>query len=214
MPERHVIEYEITDEHASAAAEAVAESMTVPAAAGKLRSLVLQSILYSVLAAAAIAFGIWRNQPWWFFVPAVLMLGVAVLLLAIGGLLAATGPWHQKQLDVALREAFRRLESPHIRWTLTDELLTVESAGKTREFRWADVKDLFLTGTFWIMKIQNAPNMLLLADRIPDATARFLLLRARDAGATIRVAGGKVFPPEPGDPPPDLGSPPADGPRY
>jgi hypothetical protein len=79
---------------------------------------------------------------------------------------------------------------------VTEEQLTVESGRDVREFPWVDVKDLFLTGTFWIMQIRNAPTMLLLAERIPDATARFLLTRARDVGATIRVAGGKSYGPD------------------
>jgi hypothetical protein len=189
MPETHVIEYQLTEDQASAAADAVLESTSVPGGATQLRSLVVKSAVYSGIAVAVMALGAWMNQPWWFFVPGALMLGVSVLLLGISGLLSAFGPWHRRQLDTALREAFRRLQSPRIRWTVTDERLTVESGPDVREFGWRDVTDVFLTGTFWILKIRNAPTMLLLADRIPDAAARFLLTRARDVGATIRVAG-------------------------
>ena len=35
-----------------------------------------------------------------------------------------------------LREAFRRLESPRVRWTVTDEQLVVESGPDVRDFRW------------------------------------------------------------------------------
>jgi hypothetical protein len=136
-----------------------------------------------------VAFGLWLNLPWWFFVLPCLMLGLLFIVIAIFALVSAAGPWQRRQVNAALREAFRRLESPHIRWTISGDLMTVESGRDVREIEWEDVKDVFLTGSFWIITLDNGPNMLLLADRIPDATARFLLTRARDVGATIRVAG-------------------------
>jgi hypothetical protein len=196
MAETHVIEYEITEDQAAAAATAVLEATSPAPGTVQPRSIALKALLYSALAMGAVGLGLWMNQPWWFFVPAVLMLGVSVLVAGILGLHSASAPRYRRHLDAALREAFRRLESPHIRWTVTGETLVVESGRDRREFSWTDVKDLFLTGTFWILKVENAPTMLLLADRIPDRTARFLLLRAREVGATIRVAGGGTAGPD------------------
>jgi hypothetical protein len=189
MPEAHVIEYEITEEQAAAAAAAVLDSLAPRTARVRLRGLVAQSVLYAVGAAVMIAAGIQTGQPWWFFVAPALMFGLVALLLGLTWLLSAVGPWQRRRLDAALRDAFARLESPRIRWTITEDVLAVRSGRDVREFGWADVKDVFLTGTFWIIALEKGPNMLLLADRIPDATARFLLTRARDVGATIRVAG-------------------------
>jgi hypothetical protein len=188
MPETHVIEYEITEEQAAAAADAVLDSLAVRPGRAKLRSLVIQSALYAVMAVATVAFGFHANQPWWFFVAPLLMVGIVALLLGLTAVLSAIGPWQRRRLDAALRDAFARLESPRIRWTVTDDHVAVQSGRDVREFDWEDVKDVYLTGTFWIITLEDGPNMLLLADRIPDGTARFLLTRARDAGATIRVA--------------------------
>jgi hypothetical protein len=189
MPETHVIEYEITEEQAAAAADAVLGSLAIRLGQARLRGLVVQSVLYAIISAVLVAFGVHAGQPWWFFVAPILMVGVVALLLGLAAVLSAVGPWQRRRLDAALRGAFARLESPRIRWTVTEDQLAVQSGRDVREFGWEDVKDVYLTGTFWIMTLADGPNMLLLADRIPDATARFLLTRARDAGATIRVAG-------------------------
>ncbi|HKB04282.1 MAG TPA: hypothetical protein VKD90_18805 [Gemmataceae bacterium] len=189
MFETHVIEYEITEEQASAAAEALLDSIGARTGLARQRYLLVQTALYSAFAIGFVALGFWLNQPWWFFVLPCLMLGLLFIVVAIFALVAAAGPWQRRQVDAALREAFRRLESPHIRWTITGDRMTVESGRDVREIEWEDVKDVFLTGSFWIITLEDGPNMLLLADRIPNSTARFLLTRARDVGATIRVAG-------------------------
>jgi hypothetical protein len=192
MPETHVIEYEISEEQAAAAADAVLEAVSARPGAQMARSHLLRTALQTGLAIALLGAVAWVGPPPWLWFAPFLMCGlsvVLVLLLGLRSLVGGSGPWQRRRLDAALREAFRRLESPHVRWTVTDEELVVESGRDVREFRWDEVKDLFLTGTFWIMTMQDAPTMLLLADRIPDRTARFLLTRARDAGATIRVAG-------------------------
>lgn len=192
MPETYVIEYEITEDQAAAAADAVLEAVNARAGSKVARAHLFWSGLHTLLAIGLLGAMVWLGPPPWLWFAPFLMCGlsvVLVLVVGLGALLGAVGPWQRRQLDAALREAFRRLESPHVRWTVTDEDLVVESGRDVREFGWADVKDVFLTGTFWILALDRGPQMLLLADRISDATARFLLTRARDAGATIRVAG-------------------------
>ena len=190
MPETHVVEYQLTEDQAAAAADAVLDSLAPGPGEMRLRGIVLRSVGYGVLAAVGIAVGVVWGLPWWLFIGPALILALVVFVLASTWWTATV--LKRPRLDAAIREAFRRLESPRIRWTVTDDRLTVESGQDVREFRWADMTDVFLTGTFWILKIRNAPTMLLLADRIPDAAARFLLTRARDVGATIRVAGKSV----------------------
>ena len=91
----------------------------------------------------------------------------------------------------------RRLDSPHVRWTLTAERLTVQAGRDVRDIRWEDVKAVGLTGTFWVLTVQGSPHMLFPGDRLPEDAARFLLRQARGAGAAIRVAGG-AGPPDDG----------------
>jgi uncharacterized membrane protein YfcA len=187
VSETHVIEYEITEEQAAAAVDAVVGSLAARPGQMRLREIILRSVGYGIVAAAGIALSAVWDLPWWMFILPVLMLALIAFVLVTTRL---TAPSRQRrQLNAALREAFRRLESPHVRWTVTDEELVVESGRDAREFGWDEVKEVFLTGTFWLLTVENGPMMLLLADRIPDATARFLLTRARRAGATIRVAG-------------------------
>lgn len=203
MSETHLIEYEITEEQAAAAADAVLESIQARPGAQLARSHIIRTTLYTLLAIVLLAVLTWLGPPPGLWFAPFLLCGLSVVLLLILGLgtvLGASGPWQRRRLDAAMREAFRGLESPHVRWTVTDEQLVVESGGEVHAFGWDEVKDVFLTGTFWLLAIENSPTMLLLADRIPDATARFLLTQARAAGATIRVAGRPS--PEPANPAP------------
>jgi hypothetical protein len=100
--------------------------------------------------------------------------------------------WGQrKRLGEALREAIRGLDSVRVRWTITAETLTIQSGKDVREIRWADVTELSLTGTFWLLTVARSPTMLLAGNRLPESTARFVLACAQRAGTRIRVAAGK-----------------------
>jgi hypothetical protein len=188
MAETHVIEYELTEEMANAAADAVIASTGRGATAGRLRSLLIQLGIYGLIAIGVLIIGIQTDQPWWFFVAPVAMLALAVPVL--GGLALAYlfGGGQQRHVSEALREGIRGLDSRHVRWTVTEDTLTVQSGKDVRVIRWADVTDLSLTGTFWLLTVTGSPTMLLSGERVPEATARFVLECAQRAGTRIRVA--------------------------
>jgi hypothetical protein len=136
------------------------------------------------------ALGIWMDQPWWFFVVLSLLFVVVGLIFGLSLMVVLATPRQRRWAREALREAFRRLESPYVRWTLTPNHLTVQSGRDTRAIRWEDVLEVGLTGSFWILTVRGSPHMLFPGDRLPNDAARFLLVRARNAGAAIRVAAG------------------------
>src|SRR5262245_53837846 len=189
MAETHVIEYELTEEMADAAANAVIASTGRGATVGRLRRLLIQLGIYGLIALGAVVIGIETDQPWWFYVAPVAMLALSVLVLGGMGLAYVFGGGQQKHLENALREGIRGLDSRHVRWTVTDGTLTVQSGKDIRVIRWANVQELTLTGTFWLLTATGSPTMLLSGERVPEDTARFILKCAQQAGTRIRVAG-------------------------
>jgi len=191
MAETHVIVYELTDDMADAAADAVIDSTPGLVMTGRLRSLVIQLGIYGFASVGVLVIGIETDQPWWFFVAPAAMLA---LVAVVGGamMVAYLFGWGQrKHLGDVLREAIRGLDSVRVRWTITAEQLTIQSGKDVREIRWADVTELSLTGTFWLLTVSGSPTMLLAGNRLPEATARFVLACAQRAGTRIRVAHSK-----------------------
>jgi len=190
MAERYVIEYEITEESAEAAADAVLSLHGGAEPLARMRPILLQFGLLGLLVMVLTALGVLMGQPWWFFVVVTLLLVIVGLVFGLSFLVVLVTPRQRQWARDALREAFRRLESPRVRWTLTPDRLTVQAGPDVRDIRWEDVKEVGLTGTFWVLTVKGSPHMLFPGDRLPDDAARFLLNQARNAGATIRVAGG------------------------
>jgi hypothetical protein len=192
MAETHVIEYELTEEMAAAAADAVIASTGRGATVGRLRRLLIQLGIYGLIALGAVVIGIQTNQPWWFYVAPVAMLALSVLVLGGMALAYVFGGGQQKHLENVLRQGIRGLDSRHVRWTVTDHTLTVQSGKEVRVIRWSNVKELTLTGTFWLLTVTGSPTMLLSGERVPEDTARFILKCAQQAGTRIRVADGRA----------------------
>jgi hypothetical protein len=191
MAEIHVIEYELTEEMADAAAAAVVASSGRGTAVGRLRRLLIQLGIYGLIAFGVLIIGIQTEQPWWFFIAPVAMLALSALVLGAMGLAHVLGG-RQRSLGDALREGIRSLDSRQVRWTVTEDTLTVQSGKDVRVIRWVNVKELSLTGTFWLLTATGSPPMLLSGDRVPETTARFILECAQRAGTRIRVAGGRT----------------------
>ena len=190
MAESYVIEYEITAESAEAAADAILSLHGGAEPLARMRPILVQFALLGLFVMALTMLGLWMGQPWWFFVVVTLLLVIVGLVFGLSFLVALVTPRQRQWARDALGEAFRRLESPHVRWTLTMDQLTVQAGRDVRDIRWEDVKEVGLTGTFWVLAVKGSPHMLFPGDRLPDDAARFLLKQARNAGAEIRVAGG------------------------
>jgi|GEM_PF-5633444 len=190
MAETHVIEYELTEEMADAAAAAVVASSSRGAAVARFRRLLIQLGIYGLIALGALVIGIQTDQPWWFFVAPVAMLALSAIVLGGMGVAYLLGR-QQRSLGDALREGIRSLDSRHVRWTVTEDTLTIQSGKDVRVIRWANVRELSLTGTFWLLTASGSPTMLLSGDRVPENTARFILQCAKRAGTRIRVADGR-----------------------
>ena len=188
MSESYVIEYEITEESAEAAADAILALHGGGEPLGRMRPILVQFGLLGLFVMLLAVLGVLMGQPWWFFVVVTLLLVIVGLIFGLSFLVVLVTPRQQQWARDALGEAFRRLESPHVRWTLTRELLTVQAGRDVREMRWQDVKEVGLTGTFWVLAVNGSPHMLFPGDRLPEDAARFLLEQARNAGADIRVA--------------------------
>jgi hypothetical protein len=190
MAESYVIEYEIREESAEAAAEAILALHGGAEPLGRMRPILIQFGLLGLFVMLLAVLGILMGQPWWFFVVVTLLLVIVGVVFGLSFLVVLVTPRQRQWARDALGEAFRRLESPHVRWTLTRDLLTVQAGRDVREIRWEDVKEVGLTGTFWVLAVNGSPHMLFPGDRLPKDAARFLLEQARNAGAEIRVAGG------------------------
>jgi len=190
MAESYVIEYEITEESAEAAADAVLSLHGGTEPLARMRPILIQFGLLGLFVMVLTLLGVWLGQPWWFFVVVTLLLVIVGLIFALSFLVVLVTPRQRQWARDALGEAFRRLESPHVRWTLTADQLTVQAGRDVRDIRWEDVKEVGLTGTFWVLAVKGSPHMLFPGDRLPEDAARFLLKQARNAGAEIRVAGG------------------------
>jgi hypothetical protein len=197
VTESHVIEYEVSEDMADAAADAILRSLGPTPTSLKPRRLMAQMAVYAAAALILAAVGVWLKQPWWFIVLPCALFGLAVVIVGLCAMVGGLSPVVRGQIHNALAAAFRRLRSPHVCWTIDSATLSVQSGRNVREIRWTDVKDLFLDRDFWVMRVSGHPTMLLRADAIGNKTARFLLTQARDHGVSIRVPpaesdGGEV----------------------
>jgi hypothetical protein len=187
VTDTHVIEYEVTEDMADAAADAILRSLSKTPTSLKPRRLMAQMAAYAAAALILAAVGVWLQQPWWFIVLPCTLFGLAVVIVGLCAMVGGLSPVVRRQIHNALAAAFRRLQSPHVRWTIDSATLSVQSGRDVREIRWSDVNDLFLDSDFWVMRVSGHPTMLLRADAIGNQAARFLLTQARDHGASIRV---------------------------
>ncbi|HJZ92882.1 MAG TPA: hypothetical protein VKE40_18555 [Gemmataceae bacterium] len=187
MTDTHVIEYEVSEDMADAAADAILKSLGTPPTALNPRRLMAQMAVYATAAVLLAGVGAWLQQPWWFFMLPCALLGLAGIVVGLSAMVAGLSPGVRRQIHNGLAAAFRRLQSPHVRWTVDSATITVQSGRGVREIRWSDVKDVFLDRDFWVMRVNGHPTMLLRADAIRNETARFLLTQARGHGASIRM---------------------------
>jgi hypothetical protein len=177
MSAAHRVEYYVTPEmtdpavRASLASRGMALPPTLLARAGRVIWL---------LALAGMTYYTWsvHGSDWVVFV------GSAAVLLLFGMYLLEHR--YHRRLRAAFRESVARLEGKPVVWVFRDDGITLSSALGTRDIPWPTVRDLFNDFGFWMLAEASGQVTAIPADALTGPAERFLLDKARAAGAAVR----------------------------
>src|SRR5258708_25630291 len=172
MPETYVFEYLVTDEIIVEAAEAALVATNAGRPPRRLRSVVIAEAFVLVQLLIGLIAGIVFDLPDWIIVTA----GAVFVLLGLWtGLVAFTlvmYPWNRRRYLRLIGESYQKLDSPLIRFSLSESGFTVESRPTHRPVPWSGVSQAFVGRTFSILTASKHGQLLLPVSGFPPGAAR------------------------------------------
>ena len=178
MPEAHRVEYYVTPEMTEPAVRAALASrgMAVPPAS------VFRNIgrALGLLFLTGVTYVNWTIHGF----DLVFFIGPGVVLFFTAAYVAER--WYLHQLRTAFRESVTQLEGVPVVWTFREDGITLQSALGAREIPWNTVRDLYNGHGFWLLAEASGKALAIPVESLRPPAERFLIDRARVAGATVR----------------------------
>jgi hypothetical protein len=183
-------QYELTADLIPEAAEATLAAQRAGRPPERIRQVAIgEAIVCAQLLAVLIA-SIALDFPAWLIWLAATALAVFGLFTGLIVFVLVMYPHNRARYERMIAESFQKLDSPWIRWTLTDERFLIESRTTVREHPWTAVREAFVGRTFWILAINRRQRFLLPVSAIPPGAERFLLDRLTQAGSKVQLEQG------------------------
>ena len=171
-------------------ADAADTSLMAMRAGQPPRTMRKAGLAWGVLFAQVLGLSIWAivvGMDDWLIALAMTVTVIFGLLCALYLFVVVMHPFTRAKYERAISSAYRKLDSPRIRWHLNDTGFTVESRTTRREQPWTSVREAFVGLKFWILTVDVPERLLLPVSALPDGGERFMLDRITQAGGAVRM---------------------------
>jgi hypothetical protein len=187
MATAFTFEYEVSPEIIAdaAATTLIAQRAGQPSPQMRKAAIAWGILFFQVLGVLIVAIVV--ELPDWVIALAAALTVVFALCFGLYLFVVVLHPLNQAIYERNISRAFRKLDTPRIRWDLSEAGFTVETRTTRREQPWTTVREAFVGRKFWILTLVASERLLIPVLAMPVGAERFLLDCIIQAGGALRM---------------------------
>jgi hypothetical protein len=191
MPQTYSVQYELNDEIAARAADALTH-MPAHQFDAKFWKGLVSLVVLTVIGGLMVLLGEFMDFEWWLKLPLYAFLGVfgglLVLLLSLhffAWCITCILPLARWNIRRSMLKPFRDLGDRTVRWVFTDEQFETHTVNKDREVPWSSLKRVRLLPGFWGLATKKGPTLLLPEEHLSADIQNLIRRKAQEVGAKV-----------------------------